>query len=486
MEQYEEIKQKTFFGAIWKFLERILAQLITFVVSLVLARILSPKEYGLIAIVTVMINLMNVFVTSGYGAALIQKKDSDDRDFNTMFSFSGGLSLVLYLLLFLIAPYLAQWYKDESLIILIRVMGLRLPFAAFNSIQQAYVAKKMQYRKFFWATLGGTIASGMVGITMALLGFGVWALVGQYFINTVIGSVILYIIFPWRYKPHYENKRAMPMIRFGSSVLFASLVDAVYREIRTLVVGVKYDAEALAYYNRGEQFPQLIVLNLGTVIDGTLMPAFCLLQDDLERMRQGLKRALQIATLITTPLMFGMAVVAEPMIRILLTDKWLPAVPYLQIFCFMYTLNPMLSATNQVIKAMGAGGLYLKLEILKKTAFVVSLLAAMPMGPIAIAWASVAAMAVSCAINATATKKAIDLPITQQLGAYLPQFLTSAIMVAAIFPLQFLVGNVYLLLLTQVLMGVVMYVLVALLSKNKAFHYFWSTIKSNLRRNSNG
>lgn len=482
MGQYEEIKQKTFFGVIWKFLERILAQLITFVVSLVLARILSPREYGLIAIVTVMINLMNVFVATGYGAALLRKKDSDDADFNTMFTFSGGLSLALYLVLFLIAPCLASWYKNDSLTILIRVMGLRLPFAAFNSIQQAYVAKKMQYRKFFWATLGGTVAAGVVGISMALLGLGVWALVGQYFTNTIVGSVILYMSFPWRYKLHYESGRARPMIRFGSGVLLANLIDALYKEIRTLVVGVKYNEESLAFYNRGEQFPQLIVLNLASVIDGTLLPAFCLLQGDVERMKQGLRRAIQIATLFTTPLMFGMAVVAEPMVRILLTDKWLPAVPFVQTFCLMYALNPMLSATNQVIKSVSSGGMYLRLEIWKKGVFAALLLAAVPRGPFAIAWSSVVSMVVSCVINAIATKKLIAMPVCEQMSAYLPQFIAATVMFVAISQFPLLIENMYLLLVLQSVLGAIIYLLVLLITKNKALDYFLTLLKSNLRK----
>ena len=483
MEQdIQDIKRKTFFGGLWKFMERILAQLITFVVSLVLARILSPKEYGVIAVVTIMINIMNVFVTSGYGAALIQKKDSDDRDFNTIFTFSGGLAILLYAVLFFAAPHISALYNDGSLTLLIRIMGLRLPLAAFNSIQQAYVAKKMEYGKFFWATLGGTITSGVVGIAMALQGCGVWALVGQYFTNTLMGSIILYFTFSWRYKPYYSWKLAKPMIRFGSGVLLTSLVDAIYQELRAIVIGIKYNTEALAYYNRGEQFPKLIALNVATAIDGTLLPTFCVFQDDLEKMRRGLFRSVQISTLVVTPLMFGMAAVADPMIRLLITEKWLFAVPYVQIFCIMYALNPLLSASNQVIKAMGSGGLLLGIEIAKKVVFVLLLLMAIPFGPIAIAVSSVIATAIACVINAVAVKKVIAFSLREQLMSCLPQYITSLVMMALIYWLQYVVNNMYMLLAAQILSGVLVYCAMLIITKNQAFLYFYNTIKKFIGR----
>ena len=473
----ENIKRKTFYGGIWKFMERFLAQVITFVVSLILARMLSPTEYGIMAIVTMMINLMNVFVTSGYGAALIQKKDAGDLDFNTMFTFSGMLSVALYFVLFFLAPYISRLYNEQSLVTLIRVMGLRLPIASFNAIQQAYVAKKMEYRKFFWATLGGTIASSVVGIVMALTGCGIWALVGQYFTNVIIDSIVLYCIFPWRYKPFFSIKMARPMIQFGSSVLLASFVDALYQELRTFVVGARYSAENLAFYNRGEQFPKLFALNMGTVIDGTLLPAFSHFQDDLPRLRQGVKRSLQISTLIISPIMFGMATIAEPMVRILLTDKWLDAVPYVQIFCVMYALNPLVSTFNQTIKSMGAGGLYLKAEITKKVGFTLLLLIAMPFGTLAIASSSVVSMLLACVINSFTVRKLIGLSLTDQIMACVPQYGGAILMAVTIWLLKGLINNIGWQLIVQILAGVVVYVVGMLVSQNKATKYLLCMLK---------
>ena len=203
----EEIKTKTIFGIFWRLSERVLAQLISFIVSVVLARILLPKEYGVVAIILVFINIFNAFVTSGMGTSLIQKKNSDTLDFSTMFYTGLAISIILYLILFLSAPFIAKIYKNIALIALLRVMGIKLQIASINSIQQAYVSKKMEYKKFFYSTLIGTIISGILGIAAALHGYGVWALVIQYLSNSAIDTIVLFITVNWRPTLEFSIKR---------------------------------------------------------------------------------------------------------------------------------------------------------------------------------------------------------------------------------------------------------------------------------------
>lgn len=473
----ESLKSKTISGMIWKFGERISAQLVSFVVSIIVARILIPEDYGVIAIVSVFINIMNVFVTSGYGAALIQKADSDDNDFNSIFTFSGLLSIVLYFILFFTAPLLANFYESPILTSLVRVMALRLPIASFNSIQQAYVAKKMQFRKFFWATLGGTIASAFVGIGMALGGFGVWALVGQYLTNTVIDTIVLFIQFDWRYKPFFSKQRAVPMIKYGSQVLLATLIDSIYQEIRTLIIGKKYDVDSLAFYNRGEQFPKLIVLNFSTVIDGVLMPTFCKIQDNLELLRNGLKRALQVSTFVIMPLMVGMAVIAESMITVILTEKWLFSVPYVQIFCLSYMFNPLQTSSTQVIKALGKSRLYLILEIIKKGIFLVSLLIAMHFGVYAIALTTVFVSLISCLMNGIVISKLIQYPLISQILDIFPQLLISIVMGFLVNLLSIFINNYLILLVLQVITGIIVYIGMSFMFKTESMQFVLDLIK---------
>lgn len=476
-----ELKSKAISGAVWKFGERILAQLVSFVVSLVIARILLPEDYGIIAIISVFINILNVFVTSGYGTALIQKKDSDDKDFNAMFTFSGGLSVIFYVALFFLAPLIADFYGYDILVPVIRVMGLRLPVAAFNSIQQAYVAKRMEFRKFFWATLGGTLVSAIVGISMAVGGLGVWALVGQYMSNTIIDTVILFIMFDWRYKPYYSHKRVMPMVKFGSKILFATFIDSLYMEIRTLIIGKRYDVNDLAFYNRGEQFPKLIALNISTAVDGVLLPVYSKMQDDIVRLKNAVKRSNQLSAYIVFPMMVGMAVVAEPMIRFILTDKWIGAVPFVQIYCISYCFNIFQMSSTQVIKALGKSGLYLKIEIIKKILLTVALICSFNFGVMAIALTAIIINFISMIINFVLIKKMLNYRICQQIIDILPQTVVSLVMGVAVFGFSFVISNPLLCLSVQVCCGCLIYISLSHIFKLSIYRYLLNIIKDKIK-----
>lgn len=471
------LKQKTVTGVIWKFFERIGAEIVTFIVSLILARILPTSDYGVIAIVSVLISLLNVFVVSGYGTSLIQKKDANENDFNTIFTFSGILSIFLYIVLFFSAPYIAKFYDKPILTSLIRVMGLRLPISSYNAIQYAYVAKRMEFKKFFYSTLSGTIVSAVIGISMASLGFGVWALAGQYISLTLVNTIVLCFIVPWRYKPYYSHKLAVPLIKYGSNVLLATLMDTLYLEVRSLIIGKKYDVEALAYYNRGEQFPKLIALNLATTIDGTLMPAFCKIQDNIDALRNAFRRSIQVSTTIVTPLMIGMAVVAKPMVTVILTEKWLEAVPYIQIYCISYMFNPLQSASNQIIKALGKSRLFLYLEIFKKSIFIISLLFAVKFGPIYIAMTAVLVMVVSVVVNMTIMRKLLNYSFKQQIIDILPQIVLAATMGIAIMLLKYIISQTIILLIVQVILGALIYIALYYLFKRDMFNYVVGLIK---------
>lgn len=471
------LKQKTVTGVIWKFFERIGTEMVTFIVSLILARILSPSDYGVIAIVSVLISILNVFVVSGYGTSLIQKKDANDNDFNTIFTFNGLLSILLYFVLFCLAPYIAKFYEKSILTLLIRVMGLRLPISAYNAIQYAYVAKQMQFKKFFYSTLSGTIASAIVGVLMALSGFGVWALVGQYISLTLVNTIVLFFIVPWRYKPYYSHKLAIPLIKYGSNVLLATLIDTLYLEVRSLIIGKKYDTAALAYYNRGEQFPKLIALNIATTIDGTLMPAFCKIQNNIDVLRNAFRRSVQVSTTIVSPLMIGMAIVAKPMIVAVLTEKWIEAVPYVQIYCISYMFNPLQSASNQVIKALGKSRLFLVLETIKKSFFIISLMFAVRFGPIYIALTAVLVMLVSVVVNMIIMKKLIKYSFKQQIADISPQIILSAIMGVAIFFIHYLISQTIMQLMVQVFLGAVIYTVLYYIFRREQFNYIVGLVK---------
>ena len=362
----EDTKQNVFSNIIWRFAERVGAKGVSLIVSIVLARILTPEAYGNVALLSVFITIFGVFVDSGMGNALIQKKDADEDDFTTVFYFNIVWSNALYLLLFFSAPLIAAFYDDTSLIPLTRVAGLTILLAGVKNIQQAYVSKNMQFKKFFWATLGGTIFSGIIGIFLAYKGAGAWALVLQNITNTFIDTVILWITVKWRPRGKFKIERLKALFSFGWKLLASSLLDTVYNNLRSLIIGKKYTSVDLAYYNKAQGWPSLIVNNINSSIDSVLLPTMSAEQDNKTRVKQMTRRAISVSTYVMAPMMLGLFFVAPTLIELLLTEKWLPCVPYMRIFCVTYMFYPVHTANLNAIKAMGRSDLFLKLEIIKK------------------------------------------------------------------------------------------------------------------------
>lgn len=275
----------------WRFAERILAQLVSLVVSTIIARLLLPKEYGIVAFVNIFITFANVFVTSGFGNALIQKKDSDETDFSSVFYMNLLIAIFLYLVIFVLAPIISNLYNYNGLTLVIRVMGLRLIVAAVNTIQHAYVAKKMQFKRFFWSTLIGTIISGVVGIVLAYNGYGIWALVAQYMTNTTIDTLVLFITVRWRPRLKFSLKSLKRLFPFGWKILISEIINTGYIEIRGIIIGLKYTSSDLAYYNKGQSFPKLMGANIETSMTSVLFPAMAKEQEDTNTLRQSALRA---------------------------------------------------------------------------------------------------------------------------------------------------------------------------------------------------
>lgn len=268
-------------GLFWTFGERITAQLISTIVGIVLARVLDPEHYGIIAIVTVFITFFNVFVTSGFSSAVVQKKDVDDLDYDTAFYIGLIVAIIAYIILFFTSNFIADFYKMPDLGLVIKVMSIRLPLAALNATQQAYVRRKMEFKKFFIATSFGTIISGFVGIAMALSGFGVWALVTQYLTNTTIDSIVMWFVCGWKPKLQFSLKRAESIYSFGWKVLVSDLVATIEGDIRSLIIGKQFGSSDLAFFDNGKKYPALLVNNIDTAINKVMLPVYSQNQDNI-------------------------------------------------------------------------------------------------------------------------------------------------------------------------------------------------------------
>lgn len=456
---------------VWKFAERICAQMVTFIVSIVLARILTPNEYGIIAITTVFITICNVFVTSGFGVALIQKKDADELDFSTMLFFCFGFSILLYVALFFSAPTIAEFYSEPILTSVIRVMSLRLPIAAINSIQQAWVAKKMIFKKFFWATLIGTVISALVGILLAVNGFGVWALVVQYLVNAFIDTVALGLTIHWRPIMRVSIQRLRTMFRFAWQILCSDLLHTLYTQLRNLLIGKYYSTDQLAYYNKGQQIPHLFVTNLGVAVSSVLFPAMSAKQDNKEQLRSALKRSISTGTYFMMPMMAGLAAVARPLTVLLLTEKWIDAVQFIQLACLEFCVEPWASANLQALKAKGKGNEYLTMEVIKKIAAVGLLVSSIPFGVFAIVVSGVVYAYLDVLINTIVSGKYFEYGFFQQLKDITPNIIMSLIMFGIVSAVDIFGMSEGVTLVVQVCLGCMVYLIMSLITKNESFSY---------------
>lgn len=462
---------------LWRFAERCGAQGVSFVVSIILARLLMPEDYGTIALVTVFTSILNVFVSSGFGTALIQKKDSDDLDFSTVFFFNIVACMVLYAGLFAASPLIAAFYKAPQLTAVVRVLGLTVVISGVKNIQHAYVSKNMQFKRFFFATLGGTIGAAGIGIVMAYYGFGVWALVAQYIFNALVDTTILWLTVKWRPKWMFSFERLKSLFGFGWKLLVSALLDTVYNDLRQLIIGKMYTTGDLAQYNRGKQFPSLIVMNINASINSVLLPTMSKAQDDPMRVKGMTRKAIKISTYIMAPMMMGLVFIGEPLVRLILTEKWLGCVPFMQIFCVTYLFMPIHTANLNAIQAMGRSDLFLKLEIVKKIVGLVVLLSTMWFGVMAMAYSLLFTSVLSQIINSWPNKKLLNYGYLEQLKDILPGILLAVVMGCCIYPIQWLGLPDIVTLLIQVPLGAVIYVVGSIVFKLESFQYLWGMVK---------
>lgn len=469
---------KVFSNFIWRFAERCGAQLVTFIVSIVLARILTPSDYGTIALVTVFTTILQVFIDSGLSTALIQKKDADDLDFSSVFYFNFVICIILYLIMFVSAPFIADFYKDSSLVSIVRVISLTLIISGVKGVQQSYVSRHMLFKRFFFSTLGGTIFSAVLGIIMAYAGFGVWAIVFQQLSNNAIDTLILWITVKWRPIKKFSWSRLKNLLSFGWKMLASSFLDTVYNNLRNMIIGKLYTSADLAFYNQGDKFPKLIVTNINTSIDSVLLPTMSNEQDNHVRVKDMTRRAIKISTYIMAPLMIGLAFCAKPIVQIVLTDKWLPCVPYLQIFCISYLFWPIHTANLNAIKAMGRSDLFLKLEVIKKFMGMILLLITMNISVMAMAYSLLISGLISQVINSWPNRYLLKYSYIDQIKDILPNIVMALIMGGFVYFISYLNLPILVSLVVQILSGGIIYLMLSILTKNDSFIYLINILKS--------
>ncbi len=445
-------------------MERWGAQGVTLVVGIILARILEPKVYGSIALVTVFTALLQVFVDSGLGTALIQKKDADDLDFSSVFWFNLIICILLYFGIFISAPLIASYYNRNDLIPVIRVLSLTLVISGVKNIQQAYVSRNLLFKKFFFSTLGGTIGAAFLGIWMAYHGFGVWALVAQYLFNGIVDTAILWITVKWRPKFIFSFDRFKALFSYGWKMLISSLIDTIYNELRALIIGKYYSSEDLAYYTKGAQYPKYAVDNINSSMNSVLLPVLSKKQDDLIAIKSNARKVIQLSSFLIWPMMIGLCVVADNFITVVLTEKWLPATIFMRVICIGTAFQPLQTTNLSVIKALGRAEIHLKLEIIKKSIAITIVIISAFISVKAIAIGTVIYSVIATMINSYPNKKLINYTYFEQIKDILPYIAMSCIMGTGVYFVGLLSFKPSVILLLQVLSGIVIYLACSIIS----------------------
>lgn len=449
----ESLKNKTIKGASWSFVDNIASQGITFLVGLVLARLLSPEEYGLIGIIIIFIAVFNSIVDSGFSNALIRKNDAKDIDYNTVFVTNLILSIILFVILYVIAPTISNFFNQSQLTSLLRVMGVIVIINAFAIIQRTILVKKVDFKTQTKVSLISSISSGVIGIGMAINEYGVWSLVGQQISRQFLNSVFLWVYSKWYPKLQFSIKSFKELFAFGWKLLVSGLIDTVWREIYQVVIGKCYSPVALGHYTRSQQFASICSSNLTTVIQRVSFPILSSLQEDKERLKNGYKRIIKVTMLVTFTLMLGLAGIAKPLILSLIGEQWLPCVPFLQIICLNMMLYPLHSLNLNILQVQGRSDLFLKLEIIKKFIAIGPLLLGVFVDIYWMLGGSVLTGFISYYLNAYYSGPFLNYSIKEQVKDILPSFGVSMMMAIPVFAMSFIPLNPIILLLVQIIVG---------------------------------
>lgn len=469
---------------IWKFSERISAQLVSLIVSIILARILVPEDYSVVGIVAIFFSFSDVLISGGFNTALIQKKDADEIDYSSVLFLSLFASAAVYFVLFIASNWIASIYDKEILVQVIRVMGLVLFINSYKSVLCALISSRLEFRKFFVSTIGGTVFSAILGIAMAYKGFGPWALVAQQMSNSLIDTFIL--SFSTRYKPvlQFSFKRLKTLFRFGGKIYLSSIISVIYDQIKPLIVGLRFSTTDLAYYNKGESFPMLLNSSLSDTFSSVLFPVISKVQDDKDSVRDATRRFMGVSSFIVFPMMIGLFAVADNFVLVVLTEKWYPIVPYIRVFCFSYMFNIVQIGNLQAIRAIGRSDVVLKLEVIKKSSYflIIFLFIYFFDSPLALAVSTIATTLVASIANTYPNRKLIGYRYRQQIMDLLPNFILSLIMGVTVFAIGKINISGIAMISLQVFSGAIIYYVLSLISRNKNLAYVLDIVKGILKK----
>lgn len=451
----ESLKKKTIQGTFWSAVDNVANQGVTFLVGLVLARLLTPHEYGLIGYIMILVAVFNSIVDSGFSNALIRKKDAGQTDYSTAFFFNLAVSVVLMAAMYLLSVPFSRFFREPQLVPLVRVMSVIIIINAMALVQRTRLVKNVDFKTQTKASLISSLTSAGVGLGMAFGGLGVWSLAGQQISRQLINTVCLWILNRWKPSREFSWSSFREMFGFGWKLLVSGLIDTVWREISQLVIGKCYSTETLGQYTRGKQFSDIFSSNMTSIVQRVSYPVLSSVQDERERMREGYRRIIRITMLASFVLLFGLAAVADSLVVVLIGPQWREAAHYLQILCFAACLYPLHAINLNMLQVQGRSDLLLKLEIVKKIIAIGPLLLGIFIDIDWMLWGSLVTSIIAYFLNARYSGTLIGYPIKAQIRDILPSFGVAAVMAACVFPISLLDLRPIWMLLVQLCAGAV-------------------------------
>lgn len=471
------LKSTLVHGVVWNTIEKVVVKGSAFVIGVVLARILSPSDYGLIGMLSIFIALSNVFIESGFAKALIQKKKCSDIDFSTAFVTNLSISIIIYFLLFILAPYISEFYDEPSLTKITRVLSINFVLGAFNIVHRAKLMAEVNFKSLAIINFGGTIIGGCVGIIMAYMHYGVWSLVFQTLISTLSMMLLFPIFSNWTPSLRFSKKSFITLYAFGSKLLIAGVVATIVNNITTILIGRFYKSGALGYYTRATQYSDLAATTINDVFNTVTFPVLSSLQDDNDRLIEVYRKTLFYTAFFTFPLLVLFALLAEPIVVIMLTDKWLPCVHLLQILCIARIFTPISSINMNLLNAKGRSDLFMKLDLFKIPFILLATIVAIPYGVEAIVWTNLITSSLCFFVNAYLPGKMYGYGALQQLKDWKYIVVSVIFMSLCVYLIRIFIVNYWLQLILGLLIGFSSYLLSSILFKQININEIKSLIK---------
>lgn len=473
--------KKTVKGMVWSVIDRFAGQGVQFLMSIIIARLVMPSDYGLIAMLTIFLAIAQTFVDSGFGSALVQKKDRTETDFSTAFYFNIAVSTFAYIILFFSAPFIADFYNQDKLVAVTRIAGLSLIINSFGVVQLARLTITLDFKKTAVATLTAVSISGILGIIMAYYGYGVWSLVAQTLSNNIINVIMLWVIAKWHPKLVFSTKSFKSLFGFGSKLLLSSLLHTLYVNLYSLIIGKFFSAKDLGYYNRANALAMFPSTNLSNVIMRVIYPVQCRIQDDDTQLIDNFRKYLRLSCYVIFPIMIGFCVLAEPVVLVLMKEKWLPAVPYLQIMCIAYMWDSIMKLNGSLLNVKGRSDLFFRAEIIKKiTAFLI-LAATIPFGITVMCIGLILYAFADIRIITIYVRKVLNVKLMPQLKDISGILLLSLSMGAVTYFFSILTVNPYLKILFGMVAAVIYFFMISWLFHFREFGFIVSLIRGRMK-----